>query len=465
MPRPGAVLSSRLRLAGLYLLVMGAILYGAAFGIVQLLIRSNWLSVEREVASLGGTLHDSLKPLLPAEARPSEQLAAVLPGLCLQGRPCAAAPSLIQRHALGISDGNLFYLRLLGPRGEQLAHTPNQPVQSRLERHDNRMEVVISPSGERFLQYTIHLHRSHEGLTAAAGPAGTEWGYLQIGRSLRWLDQERQRLWLIGHGMALLALGVVGVASWIFAGLAMRPLLTAYRQQEQFTADAAHELRSPLASLLAVVAASRERIAADPVAGTEALDRIEGQGRRLSRLIADLLLLASLEKPRGANPSPQVCRLGQVVQDLAEEFSESAAVAGLELVVALPSDGVEVLGSESELYRLIANLLGNAIQYTPSGGRIDVSLQRERGAAVIEISDSGIGIAQEDQRRIFDRFFRADQGRSRRCGGTGLGLSIVAAIVRRHGGAITVRSNGHSGSSFTVTLPLAASSHGLPAPR
>ena len=94
-----------------------------------------------------------------------------------------------------------------------------------------------------------------------------------------------------------------------------------------------------------------------------------------------------------------------------------------------------------------------------------LSLRREGSDGLLEVQDSGIGINPADQQRIFDRFFRSDPGRSRGQGGTGLGLSIVAAIVRRHRGAITVRSDGHSGSCFTLTLPLAASSHGLPVPR
>lgn len=157
--------------------------------------------------------------------------------------------------------------------------------------------------------------------------------------------------------------------------------------------------------------------------------------------------------------------MAQIARDLLEETSEAAAAAEVHLLLLDGGDDLNVLGVESELYRLVSNLLLNAIHYTPPGGEVVLSLRREGSDGLLEVQDSGIGINPADQQRIFNRFFRSDPGRSRGQGGTGLGLSIVAAIVRRHRGAITVRSDGHSGSRFTVTLPLAASSHGLPVPR
>ena len=181
-------------------------------------------------------------------------------------------------------------------------------------------------------------------------------------------------------------------------------------------------------------------------------------------MITDLLLLARLEGPEAAT-AQQPCSLPQIVRDLLEEASEAAAAAEVQLRLLGADNDLNVLGVESELYRLVSNLLMNAIQYTPPGGEVVLSLRREGSHGLLEVQDSGIGITAADQQRIFDRFFRSDPGRSRQQGGTGLGLSIVAAIVRRHQGAITVRSDGHSGSRFTVTLPLAARSHGLSARR
>lgn len=457
MAKPGPIPRSRLRLAAVYLAVIGVILYGAGVGMFGLLMRANWTALEREVETLAGTLHDSLKPLLPEEARPSTELAAVLPGLCLVGDPCPSPPSLISRHAVSVTDPERFYLRLLDPRGVLIAHSPGSPSHSpraKTERSGPAWSVVAGPGGDRFLQYSIHLHHSHTPARAGANALELDWGYLQIGRSLRGLDAERERLWWGTQTIVVFALLVAGLASWWLSGLAMSPLLAAYRQQEQFTSDAAHELRAPLANLLAVVDANRTQPPADAVAREQMLAAVYGQGQRLSRLINDLLLLARLDGPKAA-AAVQPCSLPQIARDLLEETSEAAAAAQVQLRLLSGEDDLHVLGVESELYRLVSNLLQNAMQYTPPGGEVVLSLKREGNHGVLQVEDSGIGITPADQRRIFDRFFRSDPGRSRRQGGTGLGLAIVAAIVRRHQGQISVDSKVGSGSVFAVKIPLA----------
>lgn len=457
MAKPGPIPRSRLRLAAVYLAVIGVILYGAGLGMFGLLMRANWKALEREVETLAGTLHDSLKPLLPEEARPSPQLAAVLPGLCLVDDPCPSPPSLISRHAVSVTDPERFYLRLLDPRGVLIAHSPGSSSHSpraKAERLGPAWSVMAGPGGGRFLQYSIHLHRSHQQEHSGANALELDWGYLQIGRSLRGLDAERERLWWATQTIVVLALLVAGLASWWLSALAMRPLLAAYRQQEQFTADAAHELRAPLANLLAAVEAHRTQPPADAVAREQMLAAVYGQGQRLSRLIGDLLLLARLDGPE-AGAGLQSCSLTQIARDLLDETSEGASIAEVQLRLQGGDDDLNVLGVESELYRLVFNLLLNAIHYTPSGGEVVLSLSREGHQALLQVRDNGIGISSADQRRLFDRFFRSDGGRSRSQGGTGLGLSIAAAIVRRHQGEITVSSKPGAGSLFRVRLPLA----------
>jgi two-component system, OmpR family, Ni(II)-sensor and/or redox sensor kinase NrsS len=460
MAWPGPIPSSRLRLAAAYLAVIGVILYGAGYGLFGLLMRANWTALESEVETLAGTLHDSLKPLLPPDARPSPQLARVLPGLCLVGQPCASPPSLLPRHAVSITDPERFYVRLLDRRGALIAHSPGSPGASptaTIDRSGSAWTVVTGHGGERFLQYAIHLHRSHTPVHRGAEPTELDWGYLQIGRSLRGLEAERERLWWATQTIVGLALLVAGLASWWLSGLAMRPLLAAYRQQERFTADAAHELRAPVANLLAVLEAHRTQAPADQPATRDTLAVVHRQGQRLNRLITDLLLLARLDGPEAAAPA-QPCSLVQIVRDLIEETGETAAAAGVRLQLVGGEQDIHVQGMESELYRLVSNLLLNAIQYSPEGGEVVVRLGDERGLAVLEVQDSGIGIAAADQQRVFDRFFRSDPGRSRREGGTGLGLSIAAAIVRRQRGHISVVSRPGAGSVFSVRLPLAGCS-------
>jgi two-component Ni(II)/redox sensor kinase NrsS len=247
----------------------------------------------------------------------------------------------------------------------------------------------------------------------------------------------------------------VAVASWWLAGLAMAPLLDAYRRQEQFSADVAHELRTPLANLLALVEAERCANAEVYDSSTaNSLDRVLGQGRRLQQLISDLLLLASLERPF-LQEQKQVCDLAEIIADVLEDFGEAAASAQVRLEQDQNVPTAQILGIESELSRLVINLLSNAITHTPLGGRIGVALEQSGRQIRLSIRDTGPGIPAVEQQRIFDRFSRLDPARSRQQGGTGLGLAIAQAIAHRHGGEITVQSAPGNGSCFYVVLPVA----------
>jgi len=183
------------------------------------------------------------------------------------------------------------------------------------------------------------------------------------------------------------------------------------------------------------------------------LPTIERQGRRLSHLIKDLLLLASLEQQE-TPISFQPCCLNDVVNDLTEEFLELAVASDIQLTSPVPSVVVCVLGDEAQLYRLVSNLIANAIQYTMAGGSVTVSLEQRDRTAVIAVKDTGIGIPAEQQRRIFDRFYRVDGDRSRKTGGTGLGLAIAQAIAEKHQAMLSVESQIDQGSIFTLELPL-----------
>jgi two-component Ni(II)/redox sensor kinase NrsS len=415
---------ARLRLAGLSLLVMGAILYASGFAMARLVLHEQETSLRRELQSLAGTLHDSLKSSLPATITASPALAAVLPGLCLVDQPCPEPDALIERHAVSATDPARFQLRIFSPAGRLLAATPGAA------RQEQRL-----PDGERLLSTTIHLHRSH-------GNGQQDWGYLQISRSLAPLDAEAQWLWWLGHGVFALAMAGMALASWWLAGLAMAPLIEAYRRQEQFSADVAHELRTPLANLLALVEAER---------GGTGLDRVLAQGRRLQQLIADLLLLASLERPV-AESQKQICDLAEITADVLEDFSEATAAAQVNLEMSPWMPSAKVMGVESELSRLVINLFSNALLHTPCGGLIRVGLEQRHQALSLSICDSGPGIAAAEQGRIFDRFTRLDPSRSQLQGGTGLGLAIAQAIAKRHGTTISVQSNPGEGAVFRLQL-------------
>jgi two-component Ni(II)/redox sensor kinase NrsS len=175
------------------------------------------------------------------------------------------------------------------------------------------------------------------------------------------------------------------------------------------------------------------------------------QGRRLQRLIADLLLLASLERPAHRNHLQQ-CNLAEICADVLEDFSEAAAAATVTLQSAIDVSDTRVLGVESELSRLLINLLSNALQHSPAGDTVRVGLKRRGREIHWSVQDNGPGIPAEAQRRIFERFHRLDRARSRQQGGTGLGLAIAQAIARRHGGVIRVESTPGHGSTFSLRL-------------
>jgi len=447
---------SRLRLAAWYALVMGGILSLSGFGMARVLVQANWVALEREIESTAGTLHDSLEPMLPPSEDPTQVLQQIFPDLCIAEQPCEPNSTLIQRHTLGISDRTTYYIRVFDEQGTLLAWSPNQPQPLSDALNPASWQTLQSANGDRYRQFTTILHSAAH--THAPGEVPHEhpsWGYLQVGRTLAPFDAELQRLRWILFGSLPLALGLIAIASWGLSGLAMQPIYQSYHQQQQFTANAAHELRSPLASLLATVEAilrlPPEQAAQVPIL----LNTVERQGRRLSQLVADLLLLTSLEQDTTAKP-PQPCCLNDIVADLTEELAELAATADIHLSNQILDIEIDVAGHESQLYRLVSNLIANAIQYTPPGGSVVVSLAAQDRSATIAVKDTGIGIPAEEQSRIFERFYRVNSDRSRKTGGTGLGLAIAQAIAQRHQAQVTVKSEVGNGSVFIVQLPLMA---------
>ena len=412
---------SRIQLALWFTVVMGGILSLSGFAVYRSIVQSNWNALAQEIESIAGTLHDSLEPTLPVSGNPAFVLQQIFPDLCLSEQVCNLSPTLIQRHTTGISDRNIYYIRLFNYQGKLLAFSPNQAAQLPKTLNSAAWQTITLVDGSRYLQFTTILHSS------SAETNHSSWGYLQIGRSLVAFDAETNRIqWILGVSFAI-ALGIVATSGWWLSGLAMQPIYRAYQQQQQFIANASHELRSPLASLLATVEALIHLPSLSQDHTQKMLPTIERQGRRLSDLIKDLLLLASLEQdslPLVTKP----CCLNDLINDLTEEFLELAIAADVRLDSQVPLLEIYVLGHESQLYRLVSNLIANAVQYTPSGGEVILSLEFSDRLALIKVKDTGIGILPEQQKYIFERFYRVDSDRSRKTGGTGLGLAIARCI-------------------------------------
>jgi signal transduction histidine kinase len=210
--------------------------------------------------------------------------------------------------------------------------------------------------------------------------------------------------------------------------------------RRDFVANASHELKTPAASIRAAAETLLNGALEDPPAAHRFTEQLQRDAMRLSRIVSDLLDLS---------------RVGRDVigGDVVARLGDRAKEAGV--VIELHTDGVpSVPGSGRDLALLVRNLIDNAVRYTPSGGRVDVSVSAEDGLVVLQVADTGMGIPQRDLSRVFERFYRVDRARSRETGGTGLGLAIVRHVAENHGGEVTVRSELSAGSTFVVRLPV-----------
>lgn len=251
---------------------------------------------------------------------------------------------------------------------------------------------------------------------------------------------------LVLDGAILLA----GAAlSYYLADVTMQPIQQALEQQQQFLADASHELRTPLAAILTTAELAERRLSATDQQTKRSLNQIEKRGQLMAKMLNQLLELSRAEIATD-NVTLEPTRLDQVVQAVASDFSARAAEKKITLTVGAKQP-VFVLGQSDRLTQLVSILLDNALKYTVSGGTISIQLEQLPTPKLIVV-DSGIGIAEDQLERIFERFFRAESARTTESG-VGLGLSIAKTIARAHQATVSVKSTLHKGSRFTVTFP------------
>jgi two-component system OmpR family sensor kinase len=223
----------------------------------------------------------------------------------------------------------------------------------------------------------------------------------------------------------------------------------------RFVADASHELRTPLTAIRGFAELHRQGAVAGEEDTKQLLARIEGESIRMGSLVEDLLLLARLDQAREMEALP--VDIAAVTRDAVA----SAQAAGPSHPISLTADVSElyILGDKNRIHQVVANLLANAKTHTPDGTKITVSITRSEDGVRISVSDNGPGLSEEDQRRIFERFYRADSSRVRVDGeGSGLGLSIVDAVMKAHGGSVSVSSELGKGATFTLFFPQAPES-------
>jgi signal transduction histidine kinase len=228
--------------------------------------------------------------------------------------------------------------------------------------------------------------------------------------------------------------------------------------RSQFVSSVSHELKTPLTAIRMFAETLRIR-KSDEQKSAEYLDTIINESERLTRLLNNVLDFSRIERgQRTYNLLPTV--LSDVVNSAAGIMEYPLARQGFRLRVHVPDAIPPAYADRDAVEQAILNLLTNAMKYSGKSRDIDLQLSAENGAAVIQVSDHGIGVPEEDRKRIFERFYRVPTSQHREISGAGLGLALVAHIVSGHGGSVEVQSNLGEGSTFSIRLPLIAGSNG-----
>ena len=433
----------RSQLALLYAIVTGSILGLLGYGAHLALLQSSNRMIDRELYLLSNSLSEQTKPILAEAGKLKPNAPAIIPEICLPKRACQPPQS---NSSLQQLTERGYYLQLLNQQGQTIAaigsspdYLPNNPQLLPDQTKPNR-------SGESY-----HFH-----LMPLKNSAGELWGYIQVGQSVAEFDDYMNTLHLIIIFGIPLAMLLIGGASWWLAGMAMQPIYKSYAQMQQFTADAAHELRTPIASMQATIESTLTTSPHNPQETTQTLNILHRQNHRLKQLTQDLLLLTRLDNAN-APMTPETICINEVLEDLEEELAPLAIAAHITLQCKLHTQhqNLYIKGNTGQIYRLVSNLITNAINYTPENGKVTVSLIPNQTEAIVQIQDTGIGIPESELPHLYDRFYRVSRDRGRKTGGSGLGLAIAQTIAQKHKGKITATSTVGQGSTFRIHLPLA----------
>jgi two-component system OmpR family sensor kinase len=377
-----------------------------------------------------------------------------------------------------------------GQRLEQTRHAPDLGLPTHGVAHLGSLRVVTAP---------------------VVNESGLVVGFVQYARSEEHLNSTIQRLWLFIAAGVLGAVLLACLAGLAIANRAMRPIASltatageiastrdpsqrmpqpdvddevgelaqtldqmlrsldaartereqAMHKQREFVADASHELRTPLSSVIANLELLQASLgSARASEDREMVDSALRSSQRMSRLVADLLLLARADA--GRISERRDCDLAEIAGNAAAEVVPVIGGRQLDLENGSP---VQVRGNPDELHRMVVNLLDNAARHTPENARVELRTEVDGDRAVIEVGDDGPGIPEDMREQIFERFVRghgpADTATG---GGTGLGLAIVRAVARSHGGEVRAGRSRLGGALLKVTLPLARSERGIKSP-
>ena len=255
-----------------------------------------------------------------------------------------------------------------------------------------------------------------------------------------------------------LELGAGGIVAIVLIALllsswALKPVERAWEQQRQFVADASHELKTPLAVILANTQILKSDESKIPKESRHWIEGTADEAERMRGLVEELLELARTEDGASNARANAPVDLSSLVEGDALQFDAVAYERGCEIETNVV-DGISVLGDQEQLERLLKTLIDNACKYATSGTQVKVSLEKNGSHALFVATNQGDPIPEEDLPHVFDRFWRSDKARARSTGGYGLGLAIAKGIAESHGGKIWVTSDDMRGTSFYVKLPI-----------
>jgi signal transduction histidine kinase len=314
--------------------------------------------------------------------------------------------------------------------------------------HGPKGSEELLKSGTEELYGPLHLRT----LANPIYSEGKQVGFVQVQLNTSHREHATRQFLEAIFTTAPLLLVCLTFAGYIFASRAIKPIEVTFDLLKRFMSDAGHELKTPIA----VIHSACDNLLADLEDDKAACERVEVISRsadRMQRLVADLLLLTKSEQQASVTLKMVPLRFDMLLREVLGEFGDLFEDKGIELK-ADTIQAAKVNGDKDALHRTLANLFENALNYTNKGGSVTVSLTASSSNLLLKVSDTGIGIPPESIEKIFQRFYRVDQSRSRAAGGAGLGLAIVKAIVESHHGQITVASELGKGTTFTIMIPL-----------
>jgi signal transduction histidine kinase len=354
--------------------------------------------------------------------------------------------------------------KLLVQTGKKI---PNFPLvtsvkPSKVQQLENSPEGDTNDAYEDLRSLTVPVYRvnaTNESISNQEPSQKILIGYVRVTESSQELEEELEKLLLAFGWGGLLAIALSSVGGWWFVKQTLRPIEQNYEQMRQFTADASHELRSPLTAIKTSVDVIRSHPERVHNADIQKIAAIAQASEQMTHLVEDLLFMARFDNGRDRDRQDLLFSPSELLEDLLAMLEPQIQTKEIGLRTNLHEsklhelDQANIYGDPQQVRRLFVNLLENAIAYTPQSGEIQVNLVKREDFMEINITDTGIGIAAEDLDHIFERFWRADRARNRRSGGSGLGLSIAQAIAYRHGAVINVSSAIGLGSCFSVKFP------------